>query len=216
MPVRASMNALIAKTSLLVGDSANATFTTQQVQDVLDRTRQWVRYELLTAAPDIVPQAAPAPAQFNWATYVSHFQDWEADEVVQAGIHAGQNWAVLTPVSSDELTGMWTFDVVLPAISTSIPAQLPPVFLTGKYYDPNLACAYLHEMWASLLANAYDFTSDGQTFHRSQQAQAHIMLARQFRLNAKPTVLHVQRYDMRRLTALEPVRLLGESNDFGR
>src|SRR5258708_4926764 len=140
MAVRGSMGALIAQVSLLINDSTNATFSTQNVQDWLDRTRQIVRYELLTPAPDIVPQTN-ASAQFNWATYVSHFSDWEADEVIQAGIKGTQSWAIVTPVTSDELAGRWTLDVTLPTISTNIPGQLPPLFITGKTYYPHLAPA---------------------------------------------------------------------------
>lgn len=217
MAVRTSMGALITKVSLFINDPSNATFTTQQVQDALDRTRQWVRYELLTPAPDIVPPAAStSPAQFNWATYVSHYTDWEADEVLQGNLPGGKAWQVLTAVTSDELTGMWTFDVVLPTISTNIPAQLPPVFITGKFYDPYLSAAYLLEMWAAQLADAFDFTSDGQTFKRSQRLQGKLALARAYRMNAKPTVMHVERSDTRRVSSLEPVHLIGESNDFGR
>lgn len=215
MPVRTSMTALIARVSLMIGDSSNTTFTTQEVQDWLDRTRQLVRYELLTPAPDIVPVPGQTP-QFDWATYVSRYTDWEADEVIQAGSNAGQNWAILTPLTSDELTGRWTFDVTLPSIGTP-PGQLPPLFITGKVYDPYLAAAYLCEMWAAQLASTtYDFTSDGQTFRRSQVVQAKLTLARTYRMQAKPTVTALVRSDMQATTSIQPVHLIGESNDFTR
>lgn len=213
MAVRASMSALIAQVSLLINDSTNATFSTQQVQDWLDRTRQIVRYELLQPAPDIVPQTN-ASAQFNWATYVSHFTDWEADEVIQAGIKGTQSWAIVTPTTSDELTGRWTLDVTLPTISTNIPGQLPPLFITGKTYDPYLAAAMLLEIWAAQLADAYDFVSDGQTFKRSQRSPAKLQLARTYRMQAKPTTTHIVRGDLQTSTSVQPVRLIGEADDF--
>jgi hypothetical protein len=216
MGVRTSMSDLITRVRTLINDPSggSAVFTDQQVQDWLDRTRQVVRYELLTAAPDIVP-GSPSPAQFNWATYVSRYTDWEADEVIQGNL-SGTAWHVLTPVTSDELTGRWTFDVVLPTISTSIPAQLPPVFITGKIYDPYLAAAYALEMWAAILTDAYDFMSDGQTFRRSQRMSGKMLLAEAYRRNAKPTIMTTHRGDLQGMTGIEPVRMIGESNDFTR
>ena len=219
MAVRSTMSDLIARVSLMIGDTSNATFTTQQVQDWLDRTVQIVRYELLTAAPDIDPATASTSAAFNWATYVSRYQDWEADAVLQAGIPAGTpsyNWGILTPVTSDYLRGIWTFDVTLPTIATDIPAQMPPVFITGHVYDPYLAAALLLEMWAAQVADAFDFTSDGQMFRRSQRLQAKLALARQYRQWAKVVTVDMERRDLQAASALQPVRLIGESNDFGR
>ena len=216
MAVRSTMSELITRVSLYINDPTNATFSTQQVQDQLDRTTQVVRYELLTPAPDIVPQQAGSPAQFNWATYVSRYTDWEADEVLQAGSKASVNWAVLTATTADRQRGIWTFDVVLPTIASDIPAQLPPVFITGHVYDPYLAAAELLELWAAQLADAYDFTSDGQTFHRSQRAEAKMRLAGIYRRQAKPTTAHLYRSDLQTSTTLQPVHLIGESNDFTR
>lgn len=211
MPVRSSMAALNTRVSVLINDPTNMTFSQQVIQDWLDRTRQVVRYELLTPAPDIVPVSA-APAQFDWATYFSRFTDWESDEVIQAGSFGGQNWAVVTPLTSDELTGRWTFDVTLPTIGTP-PGQLPPLFITGKYYDPYLAAAYLLEMWAAQLADSFDFTSDGQSFKRSQRGAAKLNLARIYRQNAKPTTTQLTRSDLRQPSSIQPVRLIGETND---
>lgn len=218
MGVRTSMSALITRVSLMIGDSSNATFTTQNVQDALDRTVQLVRYEILTPAPDIDPATASTTAQFDWATYVSRYTDWEANEVIQAGLPAGtgtHNWGIVTPTTSDELRGIWTFDVTLPSIGTP-PGQLPPLFITGAVYDPYLGAALLLEMWAAQVADAFDFTSDGQSFHRSQRGAAKLALARTYRMQAKPTTTHVVRSDLQASTSLQPVRLIGESNDFTR
>jgi hypothetical protein len=197
--------------------SGATVFSDQQVQDWLDRSRQLVRYELLTPAPDIVPPASgPAPAQFNWATYVSRYGDWESNEFLQGNLPGGISWQLLTPLTSDELTGRWTFDVTLPTISTSIPAQLPPVFISGFVYDPYLAAAELLEMWAAQLTDAFDFESDGQRFHRSQRLRGKLELARAYRMQAKPVTVSLVRGDMQASTAIQPVHLIGESNDFGR
>lgn len=209
------MNALIARVSLYINDPTNATFTQQTVQDELDRTRQIVRYEQLTPAPDIVPPASgTAPAQFDWATYVSRFTEWEADEVLQGNLPGGISWQLLTPLTSDELTGRWTFDVTLPTISTNIPGQLPPVFIVGKFYDSYLAAAALLEMWAAQLADAFDFTSDGQNFRRSQRFQQKLALAREYRMRAKPMTAQIIRRDLQHTTSLQPIHLIGNGNDF--
>jgi hypothetical protein len=217
MAVRASMSDLITRVRLLCGDpaSASAQFTDQTVQDWLDRTQQLVRYELETAAPDIVPQTN-APAAFNWATYVSRYTDWEADAVFQCGTKNGQNWAIITPLTADYQRGVWTFDVTLPTISTSIPAQLPPVFILGKVYDPYLAAAELLELWAASLASTtYNFTSDGQSFSRGSILDNKLKLANLYRRQAKPRTVQAVRSDLQASTSIQPVRLIGETNDFG-
>lgn len=215
MAVRASMSDLIARVRTLIGDPASATqnFPDPVIQDWLDRRQALVRYELQTAAPDIVPLATQ-PAAFNWATYVSHFQDWEANAVFQGQLN-GKSWQILTPVSADYQRGVWTFDVTLPTISSAIPAQVPPVFIIGAVYDPYFSAARLLEVWAAQLAGAYDFTSDGQTFRRSQLMQAKLQLAQAYLRNAKPRIVSTYRGDLQQPSTIQPVHLIGASNDFG-
>lgn len=154
MAVRSSMTDLIARVQLMIFDTTQATVTQQQIQDKLDECREDVRYLLLTPKPTFVN---PGGIQYNdYYALVGEQQRgmWEADETLIYG-----DFTTLTPTSSDEIVGHWTFN-----------NQLPPVLLAGKCYDIYRAAADLLEYKiANLAATEVDFTADGQTFHLSQQ-----------------------------------------------
>lgn len=171
MAVRASMAAIIATTRQLIGDVASPQdFADQDVQDVLDAHRAEVRYELLQPMPDIQPgQNGSFVAQFVWAAYQSEFQYWESDVVIQ-GMNTStfQPWVIITPVEFDFINGRWTFSVTLPNIATP-PAQIPPIYATGKVYDIYAGAADLLDRRIGLRSlTMFDFTSDGQSFRISQ------------------------------------------------
>lgn len=170
MAVRSSMQDLVARVRQLVGDvSAPQDLTDQDIQDACDANRADVRYELLNAAPDIQPpQPGPSGnAQFVWATYFSDFQHWESDVVLQGMVTnngaTSAPWVVLTPVSSDLISGKWTFAVTLPSIATP-PSQFPPVYATGKAYDIYAAAASLLERRIAIRSfTTFDVTTGGTT-----------------------------------------------------
>lgn len=171
MAVRTSMAALIATTRQMIGDvSTPQDFLDQDVQDVLDAHRTEVRYELLRPVPDIQPgQNGSLVAQFVWASYLSEFQFWESDVVIQ-GLNTSTNqpWFILTPVTFEFITGKWTFAVTLPNIATP-PAQYPPVYAVGKAYDIHAAAADLLERRIALRAfTLFDYTGDGVTLRLAQ------------------------------------------------
>lgn len=151
MTVRTSMTDLIARTRLMIFDTSQTAplLTDQQVQDTLDECRADIRYELLIPRPTF---ANPGGIQYN--DYYSERGFWEGDETLIWG-----DFTTLTPTSSDEIVGHWTFS-----------NQLPPVLLAGKRYDLYRAAADLLDYKiAALAATQVDFSSDGQSFHLSQQ-----------------------------------------------
>ena len=158
MAARASMAALIARVRKLIAESGTAIFSDDDIQDKLDETRHDVRYALLVPKPTY---SNALGIQYNDYYYIpsGNPQDkpvgmWEADEVLIWG-----DFTTLTPTSSDELVGHWTFS-----------NQLPPVLIAGKRYDIYRAAADLLDYkLASLAATQIDFSADGQTFHLSQQ-----------------------------------------------
>lgn len=151
MAVRSTMAALIARVRQMVFDPAGGSelFADQDIQDKLDECREDIRYELLTPKPTF---ANPGGIQYN--DYYAARGMWEADEVLIWG-----DFSTLTPTSSDELVGHWQFS-----------NQLPPVLIAGKRYDLYRAAADLLDYKiATLSATETDFSSDGQSFHLSQQ-----------------------------------------------
>jgi hypothetical protein len=159
MGVRTSMSDLIARVSFMIADPGNVTVSTQFVQDKLDECRTDLWQALLTPR---ITFNNPGGMTYNDYYYVPSGDPrmkpvgfFEANEVLIWG-----DFTTLTPTTSDELVGHWTF-------STS---QLPPVMIRGRYFDVYRAAAdLLDEKIANLAATSLDFTSDGQSFHLSQQ-----------------------------------------------
>lgn len=199
MAVRATMTDLISLTRLLIADPAGASqqFNDQQLQDRLDEARDDVRYEQLEIAPSIVNATSTSNvAQTIFADYYSAYGYWEADVVLQ-GYLSGAYWKVLTPVSQELMLDQahFVFENSIFTAGTA-PGQLPPVFATGKVYDVYSAAAVLLQMWAATLANAYDFSSDSQSFKRSQLLPMKLKMAAEYRCSAKPKIGTMNRTDV--------------------
>ena len=210
MAVRASMAQLIARVRLLIADPAGASqqFQDSDIQDTLDESRDDIRYEGLTIAPSIVNNALTNnQAQTIFANYYSRYEWWEQDIVLQ-GYFNGAAWVVVTPAASDYITGRFQFELNEFTTGTSVPGQLPPVFATGKIYDPYRAAADLLQMWAATLAGAYDISVDGQSLRRSQLMTAKITLEAYYRAKAKPRIAKLTRNDVMPDLSTRRMRLL--------
>lgn len=210
MAVRGTMSSLIAQVRLMIADPSgvNQQFSDQAVQDRLDASRDDIRYEGLTIAPSIVNTASTGnQPQTIFADYYSKYQWWESDVVLQAQGPTGAAWVVVTPTSSDYITGHWTFEDNV-FTSGTVPGQLPPVFATGKVYDLNASAADLLEFWGATLAGAYDITVDGQSLRRSQMMTAKLNMAQYYRRLAKPKVAKMDRHDVMAPISSKRVRLL--------
>jgi len=178
MAVRASMAELITRVRLLIGDPAGSspTFSVQELQDALDRRRRPVRYQELVTQETIGPGGI-----VTYLDYYSERGDWEANEQLVDG---GYN--PVTPATADRNGGHWTF-------ATS---QVPPVLITGACYDVYGAAADVLEEWAAKEKLAFDFSSDGQSFSRSQKARALTDLSQLYRRKQWPRTVRMERSDM--------------------
>ena len=163
---RATMADLIARVRSDIGDPAvpGNQFSDLQIQDTLDLYRTDVVLMDLLATPTY---SGSSILYLNYYTNQG-LGDWEADYTLWQYLYhqVTDNTAL-----SEPLTGHWVF-----AATT-----LPPVFITGKTYDANMACWRLCMRWATSLARAYDFTSDGQSFHRNQAYKAMVEMAMTFK-----------------------------------
>ena len=175
------MTDLIARARSMISDPAGVSqqFDDQTIQDVLDESRVNVRQAVLRPAITITNSGT-----FDYTDYYADTGDWEADAVIQNG-----SWQTITPATSDFLTGHWTF-------SLPTPGQVPPLFITGKFYDKYCAAADLLERWAASLARNYDFSGSGQSFRRSQASTALLTQAKQYRKKQRPGVLPMVRSDL--------------------
>lgn len=199
MPVRSTMAQIIARVRLLISDpsGANQQFLDQDLQDTLDESVDFLRYEALLIAPTIMNAASTGnQASTIFINYFSKYQWWEQDAVVQGYVN-GQAWVTITPQQVDYINGHWWFETPsLEFTAPTVPGQLPPVFATGKVYDLYGAAADLLELWASALSTAYDITADGQTLRRSQLMSMKMALAQKYRQKAKPKPIKMTRPDV--------------------
>lgn len=213
--LRASMADLIAQVRLMINDPASASqqFTDLNIQVKLDEYRDDIRYELLDIAPSIVNTSSTSNvAQTIFADYYSKHQWWESDVVLQGyDTSTGRYWVVVAPVTSNYIVGHWTFEANV-FTSGTVPGQYPPLFATGKVYDLNAAAADLLEFWAATLTGAYDFSSDGQSFKRSQLMQSKLTMAQYYRRQAKPKAMKMVRTDVNAPLSTRGIRLL-DSDD---
>lgn len=208
MPVRAPLIDLIPRLRILIADPTAASFTDQAMQDALDRTRQGAHHWPLRAEPTmsaggtwvyldyyatwpvaragqlpgwllalrpggiVVPPSGPPPPPVG---------DWDTSAVLQDA--AG---TVLTPATSDLVSGYWTF--------STDPGGL--VYLTGATYDLYAAAADLLDAWAAQTKLAYDYSQNGQQFVRSQQTKAILTLAATYRRKRRPRHTRWERSDL--------------------
>ncbi len=160
------MSALITRVRRLVNDpaGASAVWTDDELQDWLDAHREEVIDEALgyswqrVAGVDVV------------LVYVAEQGDWEGDVVLT---DASGN--TLTADDVNLVAGRWTFDA----------HQQPPVYLTGRSYDVYAAAADALEARAAQVALAFDFSADGASYQRSQQGEALLRLAQQYRRSSR-------------------------------
>jgi hypothetical protein len=180
------MSDLITRVRLLIGDPNPAPtgqtmqFQDQDVQDVLDAGRVNVRNALLRPTVTLTTSGV-----LNYEDYYADEGNWEADVTLQDG-----HFTILTDfTAADYLTGHWNWN--LPS-----PGKIPPIFITGKYYDIYRAAADLLERWAATWLRSYDFSADGQSFHRSQAAKAMMDQAKAYKRQSLVHVIPLVRSDM--------------------
>ena len=178
MAVRSSMTALIARVRLLVNDpivNATAQFADQDVQDVLDESRQDIVNQALLGKPTYTGTS------IAYLDYYSEIGGWEDDYVIRQYLTAP-----VTPVLSEPIAGHF-------GLATS---TLPPLYITGKLYDVYRAAADLLERLAARWVLNYDFSSDGASFHRSQAAKGLHTLAKTYRMQQRPVTISTIRSDI--------------------
>lgn len=156
---RSTMSALIARVRLMIFDTGGSPlFTDDNIQDKLDECRfDYFNFPLLLRPLFTNPGGI---VYNDYYARVGHTirGNWEGGS--ELTLRWG-DFTLLTPVTSDELVGHWTFN-----------NQKPPVLLTGKRYDLYRAAADLLDYKiANLAATQIDFSADGQSFHLSQQLQ---------------------------------------------
>jgi len=150
---RTTMATLITRLRLLIGDPVIAgtpptsVFSDDELQDFLDARRT----EVLEA--QILPR--PTGVTGPMVSYLDYFAPrgpWEDGVVLKDAAQYA-----ITPATSDLIRGHWTFAA----------NQVPPVYITGNFYDLYGSAASALEAWIGKVTLEFDFSTDKQTFTRT-------------------------------------------------
>jgi hypothetical protein len=186
MPVRASMQDLIARVRGLVGDpaGATATFADQTVQDYLDRERIDVLQDNgRQLRPDWPWLTGTGGGAINYYDY-DGWRDWETDVILYDG---GGNNLASNIASFDYLTGHVIFTLIQPS----------PVFIVGKSYDPYAAAKGLCLLGAALTSQSFDVgLARGESMTRSQKMKGWMALAELMDAQTRPRIMRKIRRDV--------------------
>lgn len=174
---RSSLTYVIATVRKLIADTGAAVFTDDDVQEALDRHRLNVDRE------ELAPVYEAIDGSWVVRKYYSAYRYWEED-----GILRDAQGSVLSPAITEWQVGAWTFAAHQP----------PPVYITGKSFDPYAAAADLLEAWAARIKLEYDFDEGGQSFARSQKIKQVLDLAAYYRMRQRAVVVHQERNDVER------------------
>jgi len=168
---------IVTRVRFLISDPLGASqiFDDQTIQNVLDDSRLDISNVALT------PYVSFSGGTPVYLDYYHTLGSWEDNVVLKQFLTV-----MVTPVASEPIAGHWSFAATTP----------PPVYITGSTHDIYRGAADLLERWAARLVLEFDFTSDGQSFHRSQAATALQNLAKTYRRKQRPTTLAMVRDDI--------------------
>lgn len=172
---------LLARVRVMIGDTlpsgSGQIFSDLDIQNVMDETRADIGNLVLE------PYLTYSGSTVQYLDYYAPngINNLEDDVLLKQ-----YRVTLVTPSVSENILGHWSF-----AVST-----LPPVYISsGKSYDLYRSAADLLERWSAQWAIAYDFSSDSQSFHRSQASAGLQKLAHTFRLKQRAHSLDVGRSD---------------------
>lgn len=162
---RETMAVLITRLRRMIGDPAgtSAVWSDDDLQDALDGHRREARYARLREIETI----ASGGGSVSYLSYAADVGNWENTVTLSNG-----SFTTLTSgITADLKTGRWTF--------SAEPNR--PVYITGFYYDLAGAAAEILDAWIAMEKAAFDFSTDGQSFKRSQKVEHLESLATKYR-----------------------------------
>ena len=185
---RATLSSLITALRELVNDPAGTAqvFTDDTLQRHLDAHRWDVYDEALTAIP--TPIGGGSIAYYE---YRSCYSDFEA---TQAGTAV---FVVRDSVGTPRGTATWAdVDYQRGAVTFATDQRGTALYLTGRSFDLYGAAADTLTDWAQKVSLQFDFSSDQQSFSRSQKQTLLLAAAERYRRQAKPRRANITRPDV--------------------
>ncbi|MBI4496850.1 MAG: hypothetical protein HY689_02985 [Chloroflexi bacterium] len=156
------------------------------VQELLDGHRVDVYRELLTPIPKHV-----GGGSIQWLEYRSQFRNLEQTDGGTAV------FIVEDSTGADSGTANWTADYQRGIVTFTADQRGTSYFLTGRAYDLYGAAADLLTAWAAREKLQFDFSTDGQRFHRSQKVKMLMQMAVEYRRQQWPRTAAMVRSDIR-------------------
>jgi hypothetical protein len=180
------MASLITRVRQLINDTAGASqqFSDQEIQDVLDYSRQDISNMPLTAYPTY------SGSTILYLDFYSDSAPWEDGFTLKQYLTV-----TVTPSSSEPIVGHFVF-----ATTT-----LPPVYITGNLHDPYRASADLLERLSARWAMSYNVSVDGQSLQRGQAFTALQALAKSYRMKQRAHVIGFSRSDISDASQNDPL-----------
>lgn len=174
---RAGMATLISRVRTLT-NAGTAEYTRgtvsywsdDHIEDVLDRHRI-----------DLVRHKLTSEATYTGGGSVVYTRQRSA----YGNLEAGTALVIEDSVGDDRGTATWSADYQLGIFDFTTDQAGTALYLTARSFDPYGAAGELLEEWAASEARSFDFTTDGQTFARSQKAEGLREQARIMRKRAR-------------------------------
>lgn len=186
MSVRDGMLDIIGRVRELIGDESEEQFTTQHIQDVLDRTSRvdaW--YEELVEQGTILSGGSVRYYDF----YSPHYP-WEGTPTLYNGSYLALT-GTLAASTVDYMRGYWHFTGSV----TPPYGPVRPVRVVGNHYDVHFAASALLEEWAAAVKTHVSFRDPNFSFQMNEQYQHLRDLAAHYRAMCPVATIKMVRGD---------------------
>lgn len=162
--MRSSMANLVNTLRTMIGDTIGTVcaFEDDTLQQYLDKHREQVRTQPLRY--ESTPQPGTGVAQFF--DYYADAPWWEDDWII-----INQTFTPITPATKDAITGHITFSL----------STIPPLYVTGKFYDLNAAAADALIASATLIGSDVDTKEGDAQYAYSQRRSGRLEMAKMYR-----------------------------------
>ena len=188
--VRAGMDYLIAELRGL----ADAGYEDYKVAGVSYWSDKHLQDRLDRYRTDFLEEDLDAVQQYRNGT--TYYNEYRSQYVNIEGVASGTGVFKLDNAGGTNMPGtMWSADYTRGVITFTNDTSGSSMILTGRSYDLNAAAA---DVWRAKAANAgkmYDFSSDGQSFRRSQFYQHCTQMAQYYEGLSAPTIISMYRGD---------------------
>ena len=168
---RVTMADLIGDVRDLVGDFGGTAqvFTDRQVLRELDARRREIVFEPMYSQVRQVAGGSIA--------YYDYYAGWGCLEATDGGTAV---FTIQDSTGATQGTAGWSADYRRGHVTFTTDRRGTAYYLTARAYDTYGAAAALLRQWATRLAREFDFSTDGQSFSRSQQTRGLLTQAQEY------------------------------------